>query len=46
MLFAHSVIGSAPLLAMNGTLVVVFVVFGAALAGYAIYWMIFKVGKD
>lgn len=46
MLFAHSFIGSAPLLAMNGTLVVVFVVLGVVLAGYAIYWMIFRVGKD
>jgi hypothetical protein len=29
-----------------GTLTVVFIVLGVVLAGYAIYWMIFKVGKD
>jgi hypothetical protein len=45
--FVSSVIASASMLAYRvGTLTVVFVVFGAALAGYAIYWMIFKVGKD
>jgi hypothetical protein len=45
--FVSSVIASASLLAYRiGTLTVVFVVLGAVLAGYAIYWMIFKVGKD
>ena len=45
--FVSSVIASAPLLAYRiGTLTVVFVVLGVVLAGYAIYWMIFKVGKD
>jgi hypothetical protein len=31
---------------MAGTLVVVGVLMGVALAGYAIYWMIFKLGKE
>jgi hypothetical protein len=45
--FVSSVIASASLLAYRiGTLTVVFVVLGVVLAGYAIYWMIFKVGKD
>jgi hypothetical protein len=30
----------------GGTLVVVFVVLGAVLALYAIYWLVFKAGKD
>ena len=47
MLFVSNVIASASLLAYRiGTLTVVFVVLGVVLAGYAIYWMIFKVGKD
>jgi hypothetical protein len=47
MLLARSFTGSVPLLAYQiGTFTVVFVVFGAALAAYAVYWMIFKVGKD
>lgn len=47
MAFVSSVIASASLLAYRiGTLTVVFVVLGVVLAGYAIYWMIFKVGKD
>ena len=42
-----SLIASASMLAYRvGILTVVFVVFGVVLAGYAIYWMIFKVGKD
>lgn len=45
--FVSSVIASASLLAYRiGTLTVVFVVLGVVLAGYAVYWMIFKVGKD
>ncbi len=45
--FVSSVIASTSLLAYRvGTFTVVFIVFGVALAGYAIYWMIFKVGKD
>lgn len=45
--FVSNVIASASLLAYRiGTLTVVFVVLGVVLAGYAIYWMIFKVGKD
>jgi hypothetical protein len=44
---AHNLIEAAPLLAVRGgTLVVVGVVFGIVLALYAVYWMIFKVGKD
>ncbi len=47
MSFVSSVIASASLLAYQiGTLTVVFIVFGVVLAGYAVYWMIFKVGKD
>jgi hypothetical protein len=42
-----AVIGSEPLLAVTGgTLVVVGIVLGVALAIYAVYWMIFRVGKD
>jgi hypothetical protein len=45
--FVPSLSATASMLAYRvGTLTVVFVVFGAVLAGYAIYWMIFKVGKD
>ena len=47
MFLARSFTGSVPLLAYQiGTFTVVFIVFGAALAAYAVYWMIFKVGKD
>lgn len=47
MLLVSSVIAAASLLAYQvGTFTVVFIVLGAVLAGYAIYWMIFKVGKD
>lgn len=47
MFLARSLTGSEPLLAYQiGTFTVVFIVFGAALAAYAVYWMIFKVGKD
>ena len=47
MSFVSSVIASASLLAYQiGTLTVVFIVLGVVLAGYAVYWMIFKVGKD
>jgi hypothetical protein len=47
MLLARSFIGSVPLLAYQiGTFTVVFILFGVVLAGYAVYWMIFKVGKD
>jgi hypothetical protein len=47
MLLARSFIESVPLLAYQiGTFTVVFIVFGIALAGYSIYWLIFKVGKD
>ena len=47
MSFVSSVIASASLLAYQiGTFTVVFIVFGVVLAGYAVYWMIFKVGKD
>jgi hypothetical protein len=42
-----SLIASASMLAYRvGTFTVLFVVLGGALALYAIYWMIFKVGKD
>jgi hypothetical protein len=42
-----SLIASAPLLAYRyGTLTFVFIGFGVVLAGYAVYWMIFKAGKD
>ena len=47
--FVSSVTSGSPcsLLAYEvGTLTVVFIVFGVALGGYAIYRMIFKVGKD
>ena len=44
--FAHGLIGSAPMLALSGTLVLLGLVLGAVLVIYAIYWMIFKVGKD
>jgi hypothetical protein len=45
--FVSSVIASAPLLAYRyGTLTFVFIGFGVVLAGYAVYWMIFKAGKD
>ena len=45
---AHSLIESAPMLArVSGTLVVLgIVVLAAALTGYSIYWLIFKMGKD
>jgi hypothetical protein len=45
--FVFSLIASAPLLAYRyGTLTFVFIGFGVVLAGYAVYWMIFKAGKD
>ena len=44
---AHSFIGSAPLLAWKGgTLVFLGIALGVVLAIYAVYWMIFKCGKD
>jgi hypothetical protein len=47
MFLARSLTGSVPLLAYQvGTFTVVFIVFGVVLAAYAVYWMIFKVGKD
>ena len=47
MSFVSSVIASAPLLAYRyGTLTFLFIGLGVVLAGYAVYWMIFKVGKD
>ena len=45
--FAHSLSEFAPMLAWRvGTLTVLAVVLGGVLAIYAIYWMIFKMGKD
>ena len=45
--FALSLIDSAPMLAVRGTLLVFgFVALGAVLMVYSIYWMIFKMGKD
>lgn len=47
MLLARSFTGSVPLLAYQiGTFTLLFIGLGVVLAGYAIYWMIFKVGKD
>jgi hypothetical protein len=45
--FAHSLIESAPMLAFRaGTFVVLGLILGGVLVIYAIYWMIFKMGKD
>ena len=42
--FVSSVIASAPLLAYRyGFFTFLFIGFGVVLAGYAVYWMIFKV---
>ncbi len=47
MLVAQSFLGSGPMVAwMAGTLVVLAMVMGVALAIYAIYWLIFKMGKE
>ena len=47
MLLAQKFVGSGFMVAwMAGTLVVVGVLMGVALAIYAIYWMIFKLGKE
>ncbi len=47
MLLARSFTGSVPLLAYQiGTFTVLFIVLGVVLTGYAIYWLIFKVGKE
>lgn len=44
---APSLIAFASMLAIpGGTLTVVFIVLGGVLALYAIYWMVFKAGKD
>ncbi len=44
--FVSSVIASAPLLAYRyGFFTFLFIGFGVVLAGYAVYWMIFKVGR-
>jgi hypothetical protein len=44
--FANSLIGFAPMIAwIAGTLMVVAIVLGGVLAIYAIYWIIFKMGK-
>jgi hypothetical protein len=46
-LFAQRFIESVPMVAwMAGTLVVLGCVLAVAFAIYAIYWMIFKMGKD
>jgi hypothetical protein len=45
MFLARSLTGSM-LAYQVGTFTVVFIVFGVVLAAYAVYWMIFKVGKD
>jgi hypothetical protein len=42
-----SVIASAPLLAYRyGTFTFIFIGLGVVLAGYAVYWMIFKMGDE
>jgi hypothetical protein len=47
MLFAQSFIGSAQLLAWKGgTIVILGAVLGVGLALYAIYWLVFRAGKD
>jgi hypothetical protein len=44
---AQSFTDAAPLLAYRtGTLVLVGVVLGVVLAIYAIYWLVFRAGKD
>lgn len=43
----HGLIASAPLLAwVGGTIFFLAIVLGVGLAIYAIYWSIFKMGKD
>jgi hypothetical protein len=43
----QSSIGAVALLALEyGTLVMIGLVLGGALALYAIYWLVFKAGKD
>ncbi len=47
MLLAQKIVGSGFMVAwMAGTLVVLAIVMGVVLALYAIYWMIFKMGKE
>jgi hypothetical protein len=46
--FAQSLIGSASMLAatLGGTIIFAGAMLGIVLAAYAIYWIIFKMGKD
>ena len=46
MSFAHSLIESAMLAFRAGTFVVLGLILGGVLVIYAIYWMIFRMGKD
>ena len=46
MAIVHSLFQPAPMLAMGGVLIFLGAMLGIVLAAYAIYWIIFKLGKD
>jgi hypothetical protein len=46
MAFVHSLFQPAPMLAVGGVFIFLGAMLGLALAAYAIYWIIFKLGKD
>lgn len=46
MAFVYSLFQPAPMLAVGGVFIFLGAMLGLALAAYAIYWIIFKLGKD